>query len=483
VALLVLTSAVGCAGIPKADRDLFAAIEGDDDAKIDHLIALGANVNVTSPERYEGLPPLAWASGVASPKTVELLVARGANINGANARGDTALHVAAYRQRPAVAALLIQKGAMVNAQTQSGFTPLQSAMWPLAERIPKYRPSADEAAQARKLVELLLSSGARVGLRPVHGPGPLHVAAMTGSMTLVRLLLEAGADVDNKTDEDVTPLYLAAKKDVDDVAALLLARGADVDSRSKSGYVPLTMAAEHGNAAIAKLLIAHGASVNAKDNAGATPLLSACRGRLLEYTITARTRAAKAVRRDFAARDVFETRVSLSEVQGDYTAVAVQLITAGADPNVAMPGYTPLVSAAIVGDLALAEALITHGATLDDTSTGESALHAAIAEGHIDVAKLLIERGASVNVRNMSGKTPLHFLARSIRDRELAEFLVQRSADVNAADQRGATPLDFALEERNDAVAEVLRQHGAKQRPSRPLRRVLTDWLLMWWSL
>lgn len=477
VLLLALTSAVGCAGIPKVDRDLYAAIESDDGAKIERLIASGANVNARPKWWwYEEQPPLAWASAFSSPKTVALLIDRGADVNGVKATGSTALHVAASRHRPAVAALLLQNGAAINAQSRYGFTPLQSALWPLAETIPKYKPSDDEAAQASEVVRLLLSSGARVDLRAIHDDSPLHMAASTGSAALVQLLLEAGAEVDARTDEDVTPLYLAAKKDVDDVAALLIARGADVDARSKSGYVPLTMAAEHGNAAMAKLLISRGAKVDAKDNAGGTPLLSACKGRLREYTVTARTRGAKAVRRDIAARDRFETRASLSSVQGDFTSVALQLIAAGADPNVAMPGYTPLVSAAIVGDAKLAEALIARGATLDDTSTGQSALHAAIAEGHVEVAKLLIAKGAKVNVRNVTGKTPLHVLARSIRDRTLAELLIRRGAVVNAADYRDFTPLDFALGEENVPVAEVLHQHGAQQRPGL-LRRLMGGWL------
>src|SRR6185295_124255 len=135
--------------------------------------------------------------------------------------------------------------------------------------------------------------------------------------------------------------------------------------------------------------------------------------------------------------DLDGLRESLREVKGDFSAVAMLLVNAGADPNVAPRGFTPLGAAATVGDLTLAEALIAHGAAIDDTSTGESPLHAAIAEGHADVAKLIVDKGANVNVRNTSQLTPLHFLATYMHDRNLAELLIRHGADVNAKDRDG----------------------------------------------
>lgn len=426
--LLLLVSAVGCAGtLPKGNLALFAAIKRDDAGEVERLLASGAAVN------------------------------------GASERGNTPLHVAAFEEDRAVTALLIRRGASVNGPNVAGSTPLFSAMERLAYMPARSTPAAPEVANVVGVVELLLASGARVDVRGSGGGTPLHMAALTGQTTLVRMLIDHGADVDARTEEGVTPLYQAAKKDEADVAELLIARGAEVNARTKSGYTALKMAAEHGSAAVAKLLLARRAEVDVRDGEGLTPLLSACRSLLIRYTLEASNHgAAEDIRRKLSAGDVVETRRALAEVMGDFGGVALLLVKGGANPNVAVPGFTPLGAAATVGDAALAEALIAHGAAIDETSTGESPLHAAIAECHAGVAKLLVDKGANVNARNMSQRTPLHFLAIFTHDRALAELLIRRGADVSAKDRDGQTPIDLAIRARNDEVAEVLRRHGAR---------------------
>jgi ankyrin repeat protein len=386
-------AAVGCAEtLPKADRDLFAAIKRADAGEVQRLLASGADVN----------------------------------------------------------------------RNEAGASPLFAAMERLARAPARRTPTEAEVAKVVDVVELLLANGARVDVRASGGAMPIHMAALTGQTTLVQMLIAKGAGVDVRTTDGVTPLYQAAKKDAAEVAELLIDRGADVNARTKSGYTPLEVAAEHGSAEVATLLLARGADVNATDKEGFSPLLSACRSLLILYTLRAPTPGAETIRRKFSAREVAETRAAVASVKGEFAAVAMLLVNGGAAPNVAAPGFTPLSAAATVGEAALADALMAHGAAIDDISTGESPLHAAIAEGHADVATLIIDRGANVNARNKSQFTPLHFLATYMRDRELAELLIRRGADVSAKDQAGLTPIQLAIRARNDAVAEVLRRHGAR---------------------
>ncbi|HEY7376441.1 MAG TPA: ankyrin repeat domain-containing protein [Polyangia bacterium] len=461
--LLLVVAAAGCAGtLPRADRDLFTAIKRGDAGEVERLLASGANANVKPVRDYDGLPPLGWASGWGSTKIVELLLARGANVNGANEHATTPLHVAAYREDPAVAAVLVHKGAAVSARNELGFTPLHKAMERLALAPATRAAPADEVAKVSSLVELLLASGAQIDAQTASGAMPIHLAALSGQKSLVQVLLDKGAAVDARSTEGMTPLYQAARKDAAEVAQLLIARGADVNARTRSGFTPLTMAAEQGSDEVARLLVAGRADVNARDAKRFTPLLAACRSLLIRYTLEASTPGAADIRSKFPAGEVAKTRAALGEVRGNFGAVALLLVNSGADPNVPTPAFTPLGAAATVGDLALADALIAHGAAMNDTSTGESALHAAIAEGHPDVVKLLIARGANVNARNMSQLTPLHFVARYTRDRSLAELLIQHGADVNAKERDGHTPIEVAVGARNDEIAAVLRQHGAR---------------------
>src|SRR5689334_5803725 len=89
--LLFLLPAVGCATLPKADRDLFIAAQADDPREVDRAIRQGADVNV---RRRDGWTPLHSAlerlaeapASVTPPaeevaktaSVVQLLLARGA---------------------------------------------------------------------------------------------------------------------------------------------------------------------------------------------------------------------------------------------------------------------------------------------------------------------------------------------------------------------------------------------------------------------
>jgi ankyrin repeat protein len=437
----LLSAAVGCATVPKADRDLFAAIREDNASEVERLVATGANVNGTHAPSYDGLPPLAWAGAWGSTKAAELLIARGANVNGGNRYGSTPLHLAAYHQKPTMVALLVRKGGDINARTENGWTPLHKAMERLAMAPANETPQAEEVAQVVGVVELLLASGAAVDAQGSMVGMPIHMAALTGQKALVQMLIDKGADVNARSGDGQTPLYQAAKKDSPDVAELLLARRADVNARTKSGYTALMVAAGNGNAGVAQVLLEHGADVGVRDQDGVTALLSACRSLLIRYTLAAPTAGAEDLRRKLPGADWASEGEMLRQVKGDFGAVAVMLVNRGADPNLAAPGFTPLGAAATVGDRALAEALIAHGAKISDTSQGETPLHAAIAERHGDVARLLIQKGADVNARNISQLTPLHFLGIFMQDGELAELLIQKGADVNAREQAGHTPL------------------------------------------
>ncbi len=87
----------------------------------------------------------------------------------------------------------------------------------------------------------------------------------------------------------------------------------------------------------------------------------------------------------------------------------------------------------------------------------ETPLHAAIAEKQRDVAELLVIRGADVNAKNMSGRTPLHFLAYYIDDPGLARLMVEHGANLNAIDRNGATPFDIAEKTGHPGVAAILK--------------------------
>ena len=118
-----------------------------------------------------------------------------------------------------------------------------------------------------------------------------------------------------------------------------------------------------------------------------------------------------------------------------------------------------LYEAATYGEAPLVELLVHHGAKLDELTGGETPLHSAIGEKHLDVAQLLVSR-REWNVRNLSGRTPLHFLANFADDEKLAKSMIKQGAEINPRDKDGATPYGFAIKVGHERVGELLGRNG-----------------------
>ncbi len=72
--------------------------------------------------------------------------------------------------------------------------------------------------------------------------------------------------------------------------------------------------------------------------------------------------------------------------------------------------------------------------------------------------------GADVHARSLNGKTYLHYAVRR-GSLEVVNALIISGADVNAHDLFGRTPLKVALHHHRNEIADVLRAHGAVERP------------------
>jgi ankyrin repeat protein len=453
--------AVALLGTACGTSRLFAAVDSGDVHEVERELATGAKVDARD---RRGATPLGHAASKGSREIAELLIARGADVNARTAAGLTPLHAAAYWGEGEVAELLLSRGADANAGSTGGWTPLHKAVERLSDPARARcgdSPGDPETARAARIVELLLASGADPNAHAASGDTPLIMAAASGRKTLVEALLERGAAVDGRGPEGVTPLYAAAFPGCVDVVEALIARGAEVDARTKSGYTPLTYAARAGDAALASSLLAHRAAVDATDQTGRTPLVWA-----LSLAALASPSGQSLLRRQAGAGELEAVRKGLGRAKGQWAEVARRLVEHGADVRASdRAGASPLYLAAVLGEAALVVSLLDRGAILDDPRTGETPLHAAVAEGHRDVAALLVERGASVRVTNLSGRTPLHFVATFSDDPALAEAMIARGAQPGAKDEDGRIALDYAIRAGNRRVAEVLRAHAASPRP------------------
>jgi ankyrin repeat protein len=96
---------------------------------------------------------------------------------------------------------------------------------------------------------------------------------------------------------------------------------------------------------------------------------------------------------------------------------------------------------------------------------GSTPLHCATWKGQQAVVELLLGLGAEVNARNQNdhwGTTPLHAAAHA-NQRAIAELLLAHGADINAVNLNGRTPLQETEFHKARLVANLLRQHGARE--------------------
>jgi hypothetical protein len=141
------------------------------------------------------------------------------------------------------------------------------------------------------------------------------------------------------------------------------------------------------------------------------------------------------------------------------------LIKYGADINAPnSQGWTPLMESIRYGMPDVTKFLLERGANVNViTPNGQTILELAMEVlSTKKLLRLLIEKGANPNVQNSSGDTLLYFLIRE-RDTNSIKVLLEHDVNVNIKNKRGLTPLTEAEMIGQTDIAELLRQHGAKE--------------------
>jgi ankyrin repeat protein len=256
------------------EKQMVAAMTMDDrEAVLALLRTFPAPVNAKG-ERA-GQTPLQWAAYRADKDLVELLLAKGADVNVKDDIGQTPLHYAApswhLEDSKEVAELLLARGADINAKDENGVTPIHMALYnPFGEGEDFARMLADKGAEldifaasglgrVDKLDDLLKKNPALLSAKATWGSTPLHFAVCHGRTEAAALLIAAGADVNVIDGFGLTPLCLAAMRGHLEAARLLIDKGADINARVEGGGSPLKIAILNRHPDIADLLRKHGA--------------------------------------------------------------------------------------------------------------------------------------------------------------------------------------------------------------------------------
>ncbi|CAH1401021.1 unnamed protein product [Nezara viridula] len=449
---------------------------------VDYLLSWNASLSI---EDYLCFTPFQWAASIGNVKVLDILLKHGDDVNRNGCNGVTALHMAIRRNDTAFIKYLLSKNADPNIMSEDGQTPLDLTFDPLSEKFMKllfthgakvednsflgskilFDAVSNKSIEIVKLllnntknfnsyptailnhaigtrfsegIDLLISHGADVVEKDIHGNLPLTLAVMSRSMAYVKLILVTGSSKISKKNfqffldancdvrfftsnnsiiqiHNATALHVASYYGLKDLAGLLISYGASLEVKDRPlRYSPLHYACENDHVEVVKLLLDSGANKSSADINGTTPLHIACRKGLLPIAELLLSDPPAAVN------------------QSDHS------------------GYTALHLAAMNGSLEIAKLLLTLDADKEaKTIDFKTPLHLASREGHEAIVHILLKKGAEKDAADIDDMTPLHFAARGRHVGVVREMIYFCTASVNRKNKNGSTPLHLVCEWNN----------------------------------
>jgi ankyrin repeat protein len=138
------------------------------------------------------------------------------------------------------------------------------------------------------------------------------------------------------------------------------------------------------------------------------------------------------------------------------------LMTTGCWPDHPHSPFRTIHQCAINGDVAGVTAELAKYPDELAEDGGMTPLHLAAENCHTNVVALLLDKGANINVTAKDNATPLHLAAQE-GCTDAVTLLLDRAAKVNVRDDQKRTPLMRAEQWHQDAVAQIIRQHGGTE--------------------
>jgi ankyrin repeat protein len=442
------------------------------------LLDRGAAFTLETPEDYS---PLHASVGQGHISVVEVILRdKSINLNIANRQtGITPLKLAVLNDHQAIASLLLEKGAEVDAISKLNMTPLVSAA-----RCP-------DEDQSLRFTRLLLDHGADITLRAIDGNTALHMAGLSGHVSVAKLLLDRGADVNSNGEFDGSPLYMAAYASKRDLVQFLLENGADpnqlddnskgplhqtseveigqllldhgalVDRHLEGSRTPLFSAASRCDQPMARFLLERGANINHQISSGLGCLMDVIQSESEESEAMLELLLQNGASTELPSKDAW-TVLHLVVYEDNFPCTKI-LLKHGADINaINSIGLTPLHLAAM-GESTKMVQLLMEKTSIDsglERNLSTSVLSFAAVLEDLTLFNWMLEKGADLEVKDKYGRTPLIYCAQSSKPENMT-FLLDAGADITASDDEGTTALGSAVHKSHEAGVRLLLERGS----------------------
>ncbi|MDR2149731.1 MAG: ankyrin repeat domain-containing protein [Spirochaetaceae bacterium] len=368
------------------------------DDYIQKLILMGADIEAAN---ATGETPLFMAVSKDLPSTTNILIKAGASVTARDVLGNTCLHTAVRWNAQNAASVLIDAGIEINAHAQNGKTALHDAV--------RLGISGIEA--------ILITHGAALEARDADGNTPLVEAIMAGLPVTVERLVRLGANPNTRNNQGNTPLHSAVSLERSDMVSILLPLGVSIHAKNALGITPLLLALEISEKISRDLLRPEYSTLT--NDEGESPLHLAIRNNasfeIINYIVSQ------------------SKKIDSSDAQG----------------------RSALYLAVEQKRWDIAKLLVNAGANLFFTAgDGLSPADLALSQGNEAINALF--NGKAINDKDLYGNTILHYVAQS-GTAELASILLGFGADKSIKNIVGDRPADIALRWKQSAVEALLK--------------------------
>lgn len=468
-----------------------------------YLLDHGAQVNAIQQQGLDqGLTALHRAAFFDSAEIVELLIARGANVNarhGTRANGTggaTPLLYAATNGSSSAISVLLQHGADAVASSVDGRAPIESSIKfkhpEVAQLIKSYldkppavglldaarngdvealrqtlSPDLDQATLDQALRLVLIAGADRLEERQAimqllieRGAQPAPVIELANTPAAAQWLISKGASVKPRNGSNAPALAVSCNPVVQDrtsVLKVLVGSGARMAADPVAARAMLRCAVRAHDLVLAEYLLAQGARADGRDAGGRTLLLDAPDAPMVDLLVQhgASVETPDSTGGTAVANAIWERR----------TPVAVELIAKGALQGTPQPYL--LHTAARTGQMSVIGALLDHGAPIEARdSDGRTGLYWAVYARDYSSTQMLLTRGADINATDNTGSTVLHVAASRNVPPYLLSLLLEHHANAALRDKQGRLAKDLATTD--EARGKLAVKSVAWDRPMSP---------------